>query len=258
MHSAPKVDVWLPYRRPRPGARVRLFCFPFAGGGASVFHDFQEGLPPHVEVLAVQLPGREGRLAEALVPEMTRLVPMIADSLTPHLTLPFALLGCSMGARIAFELARELRRRGVLAGTASATSRLLHLFALACPAPHLSDDDVAHTLPDAALIERLRTLGGMREEVLAHRELMELLLPVFRADAAVTETYACADEPPLDAPLTVIGGLSDAKVDRAALDAWRQHTTGAFALALVPGGHLFVQTARARQMVLAKVARELG
>src|SRR5262249_38813267 len=155
-------DPWLPTRRPRPGARVRLFCLPYAGGGASMYRGFHDALPADIEVCAVQLPGRETRLREPPVADLAKLVPMVADGLGPHLGSRFALFGHSMGATLAFELARELRRRG--AGTP------VHLFASACPAPHIADTDDTHTLPDEAMIEQLRALGGMSPEVLAHRE----------------------------------------------------------------------------------------
>jgi medium-chain acyl-[acyl-carrier-protein] hydrolase len=244
----PAGDAWLPFLRPRPSARLRLFCFPYAGGGASLYRGFQEELPAHVEVAAVQLPGRETRVAEAPVPEMQRLVPLIADGLAAQLDPPFAFFGYSMGSLLAFELARELRRRGA--------PLPVHLVAAACRAPHLPDEDATHTLPDGALIERLRALGGMSEEVLAHRELMEMVLPIFRADASVTETYAHVAEPPLDVPITAVGGLTDEKATRAELSAWQAHTRRAFALAMLPGGHFFLRSARA--LLLSEVARALG
>lgn len=244
-----KPDPWLPYRKPRPGARVRLFCFPYAGGGASMYRGWQEELPTTIDVCAVQLPGREGRLREAPVAELSRLVPMMADGLAAHLAAPFAFFGHSMGAVLAFELARELRRRALPAAA--------HLFASACPAPHLPDDDATHTLPEDELIGRLRDLGGMSEEVLAHRELMEMILPVFRADASITETYDHVAEAPLAVPFTVFGGLTDAKATRADLDAWRQHTAAAFALAMVPGGHFYIQDA-GRAPVMGAIARTLA
>jgi medium-chain acyl-[acyl-carrier-protein] hydrolase len=241
-------DPWFPYLRSAPHARVRLVCFPYAGGGASVFRDFAAGLPAGVEIAAVQLPGREGRVAEPPVAEMDRLVPAIAGALARLPALPFAFFGHSMGALIAFDLARELRRR--------AAPLPFHLFASACPAPHLPDLDDAHTLGDSALIERLRALGGTSEEVLAHRELMEMILPVYRADASLTETRRHVEEAPLDLPITALGGRDDDRATPAELDGWRQHTRAAFARETVPGHHLFLQTARAE--VLAVVARVLS
>jgi medium-chain acyl-[acyl-carrier-protein] hydrolase len=247
----PPSDPWLPYRKPRSQpARIRLFCFPYAGGGASMYRGFSELFPQTIEVCAVQLPGREGRLREAPIADISALVPKIADGLQKPLAEgPFAFFGHSMGSILGFELSRELRRRNHPAPA--------HLFASACPAPHIPDDDETHTLGDDALIDKLRELGGMSEEVLAHRELMEMILPLFRADAAVTETYVHAEEEPLATPITAFGGLADDKATRADMDAWRKHTRGAFALAMVPGGHFYVQDAAARGPVLAAVARTL-
>lgn len=244
-----KPDPWLPYRKPRAGARVRLFCFPHAGGGASLYRTWQDDLPLSVEVCAVQLPGREGRLRDTPVPEMARLVTMIADGLGPHLGQPFAFFGHSMGAAIAFELARELRRR--------AGPQPVHLFASACPAPHLPDTDATHGLPEAEILERMRALGGMSEEILQNRELMEMILPVFRADAAVTETYAHAPEAPLEVPVTAFGGIADEKATREDMEAWRQHTRRAFTLTMVAGNHFYLQ-GEGRRPVMATVGKAIG
>jgi medium-chain acyl-[acyl-carrier-protein] hydrolase len=162
--------------------------------------------------------------------------------------MPFAFFGHSMGSWIGFELCRELRRHG-----GPSPRRLV---VSACPAPHIPDDDPTHTLPDEAMIDHLRALGGMDPEVLAHRELMEMILPVFRADAAVTETYQHTEEPPLDVPINALGGLSDEKATRAELEAWQRHTTGAFTLQMFPGGHFFLQSQRAT--LLSALGRLLG
>lgn len=243
-----KPDPWLPFRKPRPAAKVRLFCFPYAGGGASLYRTFQDELPASVEVCAVQLPGRESRVREEPVAEMSRLVGMIAGGLAPHLTPPFAFFGHSMGSMIAFEVARELRRRG--------RPTPMHLFVSACPPPHIPDDDETHELPDDQMIEKMREIGGMSDELLSNRELMEMILPLFRADAAVTETYLYTDEPPLDLPITAFGGLSDEKATRAQLSEWRQHTTASFTLGMVPGNHFFIRDARAP--VMSVLARSLA
>ena len=249
--SGPKprspAEPWLPYLRPRPAARLTLFCFHHAGGAASAFRGFHEGLPD-VEVAAVQLPGREARMREALVEDMTRIVPRVADALAGSMTRPFALFGHSMGALVAFELCRELRRRKAPAP--------VHLFASAAPAPHILDTDGTHLRSEAGLIERLRELGGVSEAVLAERELMAMVLPIFRADAAMTETRVYTEEAPLDVPITALCGTEDEKSKRADLEGWQQHTRGPFALHMVPGGHMFLQTARAE--VLARIAQALG
>jgi medium-chain acyl-[acyl-carrier-protein] hydrolase len=229
-------DPWIPYRWPRPTARVRLLCLPHAGAGASIFRAWADGFPDDVEVAAVQLPGREARIGEAPIAAMRDLVPRLTDAVRPYVDLPFAIFGHSMGALVGFELARELRRRSL--------PRPFHLFASACRAPQFPDRDVVHHLPDAELVAHLRALGGASEAVLANDELMQLVLPALRADAAVTETYAPTDEPPLGCPITVFGGREDPKTAHPELDGWREHTLGAFALEYFPGDHFFLQSAR--------------
>src|SRR5580765_133219 len=111
MFPAPSCELWLPFRQTLAAPRLRLFALPFAGGGASTFRQWPEGLPADIECCAVQLPGRETRYKEPGFVRMANLVAALAESLAPEFDRPFALFGHSMGALVAFELARELRRR---------------------------------------------------------------------------------------------------------------------------------------------------
>ena len=218
-------------------APLRLFCFPYACAGASVFYSWPSELTTDVELCAVQLPGREDKLLE---PPFVRLEPLteaLADALQPHLDKPFAFFGHSMGALIAFEFARQLRRQK-RAGPA-------HLFVAGHRAPHLPDRrPPIHHLPDELLIEELRRLKGTPEEILEHAELSRLLFPLVRADFALCETYSYLPEPPLDCPIAAIGGIEDAEVAGNELAAWREHTRGAFHLQMLPGDHFFLHNAR--------------
>jgi medium-chain acyl-[acyl-carrier-protein] hydrolase len=244
--SAP--DRWIARRAPAPAARLRLFCFPYAGGGASIYRGWQQSLPAEVDVCPVQLPGRESRIAEPPFDRIAPLAGALADALAPHMDVPFAFYGYSNGALIGFELARELRRRGMRMPE--------HLFAAACPAPHLPDrDPPIHALPDDELVAEIRRLNGTPEEVLRSEELMRLLIPLLRADAAIHETYVHEPEEPLDVPITAIGGTDDPKADRGEMEAWREHTRAAFALRMVPGDHFFIHSAPS--VVLRDLAQEL-
>jgi len=241
-------DPWIPRRHSAPKARLRLFCFPYAGGGASIYRTWQESLPPEVEVCPVQLPGREGRLREAPFDRLSPLVRALAEALRPHMDLPFAFYGYSNGALIGFELARELRRRGMRGPE--------HLFAAACPAPHLPDKDPPiHDLPDDQLVAEIRRLNGTPDEVLRNDELMQLLIPLLRADAAIHETYAHEEEAPLDVPITAVGGADDPKAERPEMEAWRLHTRADFDVRTMPGDHFFIHSSQA--LLLRDLARDL-
>lgn len=238
---------WLARYRPIPAARSRLFCLPFAGGTDATYRAWPDSLPADVEVCGVCLPGRDARRREPPHARLSTLVPALADALAPELSRPFSLFGHSMGACIAFGLARELRRRGARAPELLVVSGRR--------APQLPERDPWHALPTAALVERLRRLGGTPEVVLREPELMAMFLPVIRADLAVVEAEPYQDEPPLGIPIVALGGESDERCRPEELAAWRAQTTSSFSSSMFPGGHFFV-TSVARQ-VLAAVSTAL-
>ncbi|HWP45366.1 MAG TPA: thioesterase II family protein [Blastocatellia bacterium] len=239
---------WFSLRRENPGARLRLFCLPYAGGGTNIFHNWPDGLPSSIEVRPVQLPGRGARLNEPPYTEMAPLVDAIMGSMLPYLDKPFALFGHSMGALIGFELARQLRR---VYG-----QRPSHLFVSASVAPHLAGSGrKVHAMLDPEFVEELRYLNGTPRELLANEEFMRLMLPVLRADFKVCETYTYVDDLRLDCPLTAYGGLQDESVRCQDLEAWRHHTTGSFAMHLFRGDHFFLHTAR--PLLLEVISRDL-
>ncbi|SRR5579875_217672 len=230
--------------------RLRLFCLPHAGGGASLFRGWADALPPEVEVCPIQLPGRENRLREPL---STRLIPLaetLAAALRPCLDRPFALFGHSMGAWIAFVLAHELSRRYRVAPA--------YLFVSGRRAPHLAAREAPiHALPDDQFIMALQDrYNSLPDAILREPELLEIYLPIVRADMAMVETFAYAPDVMLACPIAAFGGTEDRLVARDELSAWREHTTGSFTLKLFEGGHFFVQTAR--PALLSAVSRILG
>jgi len=194
-------------------ARVRLFTFPFAGGGTSVYRSWSAALPPEVAVCPVRLPGREARIHEPAPRDLVALARAAGDALRPHLDVPFALFGHSMGALLAFELARGLLRRG------DPAPRIL--YASGCAAPHVGTADAVSALSDHDFIAHLRKLGATPVEVLASAELLELFLPTLRADFVACERYAYAAGPPLRCRLIAIGGAADEQVSPDQLAAWR-------------------------------------
>jgi medium-chain acyl-[acyl-carrier-protein] hydrolase len=225
---------WLVTTRPKPNAAVRLFCLPFAGGAASAYRQWGDLVGPEMEVTAVQLPGREMRLREPPFDRVGPLVTAIADVLEGTLDArPYAVFGHSMGALIGFELVRELRRRGRTLPVA--------LVASGRNAPHMPPrDPLMHPLPHDEFVDRLRRFEGTPEAVLEHEELMEMLVPLLRADFAVNEAYDHVPEAPLELPLLAMGGDADEEVSREGLEGWERYTSGPFDLKVYPGGHFFL------------------
>jgi surfactin synthase thioesterase subunit/glycosyltransferase involved in cell wall biosynthesis len=220
----------------RPDAKVRLFCFPHAGAGASAFRGWR--LPAEIAVCPVMLPGRESRLAETPFDSMAPLVEALSQSIEQHLERPFAFFGHSMGAVIAFELSRALRRRG--------RPLPLCLLVSGARAPQFRRGHVPPPPPsDTELLDQLRHLDGTPREVLGNDELMRMMLPAMRADTTLYRNYVYAEEPPLPCPIRAYGGLDDPNISRAQLEAWADETTADFKLRMFTGGHFYLNTNQA-------------
>jgi len=235
MVPIPGAWFWIP--RPIALPRARLFCFPYAGANAMVFRTWAAHLPPDVELVAAQLPGRGSRIREAPTTRLEPLVEALGQALAPS-RVPFVMFGHSMGGLVAFTLCRWLRARGWPAP--------MHLFISGRRAPQFPD---AHPftgeLTDDYILSCIRRFGGTPASVLAEPELMELLLPVFRADIELLRAYRHVPAEPIDAPLTALGGTKDETVQPAHLEGWREHTRGPFALCMFEGDHFFLHTAEA-------------
>jgi surfactin synthase thioesterase subunit len=248
MTAPDKPDKWVRRVKPDAGARLRLFCLPFAGGGTLAFRGWEREVPKGVEIALVCPPGREYRIGEPAFQDALSLVDAAAASVRQHLDRPYAIFGHSMGALLGYELTRRLRDLDAPAPA--------HLFVSGHRAPHLPDRGPAFAdLPDDAFLAELRRYNGTPEGVLASRELMDLMLPLMRADFRVCETYVHRPGPPLACPISVYGGLGDPDVTREELDAWSQHTTGACIVRMFPGDHFYAQKDPAR--FFAVFAREL-
>jgi len=231
-------DTWIRRPLPNPNARLRLFCFPYAGVGASIFRLWPDGLPGDVDVCAVQLPGRETRLRETPFMRITELVETLLPIVQPYLDRPFALFGHSVGAWISYELCRQLRSQSA--------RQPIHLFVSGRRAPHCPPSKPPmHVLSDDAFLEAVRTrYGGGAELVWQDAELMQFFLPILRADITMAETYEYTPAAPLECPITAFGGRRDENAGRAELDAWRTMTSEAFTVRMIPGDHFFVNEQR--------------
>lgn len=220
----------------RRGDGLRLICFPYAGGGPSLFRGWPLDLLRNIEVCAVQLPGREARMKEPPIGDLTRLVADLADAIEPSLDRPIALFGHSIGGLVAFEFARELRDRYGI--------EPVHLFVSGCPAPQLPDGERLSDLPDGEFLERVQRFNGTPREILGHAEMMELVMPTLRADFSLRDTYVHRPAPPLNCAISAFGGMADQAVGADKLEPWKAHTAEGFQLWLFQGDHFFVRTAQ--------------
>ncbi len=228
---------WFVVPKERKSAPVRLFCFPYAGGGTSAFREWPEKILPEVEVYLVELPGRGRRIRENLETKINPLVQNLAGAIAPYLDKPFVFFGHSMGALIAFELTRLLRARFNMLPEM--------LFVSGRGAPHVPDkQEPFHILPDDLFLEKLKELNGTPQEVLENEELMQLMLPILRADFTLCETYFYDPQEPLSCPITVFGGLEDHSVEHSALKEWQKHTQDEFSLHLLAGDHFFIYSSK--------------
>lgn len=243
-------QTWIGRPAPRDGARLRLFCLPYAGGGTTAYRPWIEHLPADIELCTVRLPGREMRLREKPYTNMDDLVVDLSESIEPLLDRPYALFGHSMGAWVAFALAHQLRRRS--------SPQPIHLFVSGRRAPQLPEAEAPlHQLPDADFVAAMvRRYDAIPQVLLQDVALLRLFLPALRADMTMIETYRYAEEPPLRCPIAAFGGWEDRRATQAGLSAWRDHSTGAFALRMFPGGHFFIQSTR--ESLVEEVVRALA
>jgi surfactin synthase thioesterase subunit len=229
---------WIIRPSPRADAQVRLFCFPFAGGGASAFKPWANALPDHFELCVIQMPGREERLAEPLMTDMSELVTALTQEIAPLTDRPFAFFGHSMGAIVAYEVACRLRDTGA--------GQLSRLFLSARAAPQLQQDGTPlRHLDDEAFIERLQKVyGAVPEAIRQSAELRDIFLPILRADVALLETHADTRPEPLPCPITALGGANDPAISAGMLAGWQDRTSAGFAQCEFPGDHFYVNSER--------------
>ncbi len=227
-------DAWV-LPESEPESRIRLFCFPYAGSSAQVFRGWQQELPKEIEVNPVHLPGRGKRLSETPFTDLLALAEVLAAELSPHTGKPYALFGHSVGATIAFEVARTLRREGL--------PLPLHLFVSGCRAPQLSHSrHRSYDLPSAELIGRLRKLNGTPSQILESPDTMEFFLPIIRADLQMIQTYNYLVEAPLGCPISAFGGWQDLEEPLEMISAWCEQTTASFQRQMFAGDHFFLHS----------------
>ncbi|HEX9840753.1 MAG TPA: alpha/beta fold hydrolase [Anaerolineales bacterium] len=242
-------NVWFVCTQTIPEVETRLFLFPYAGSGPALFRKWSAQPLNHIEAWIAHYPGRGSRHSESPVKQITTLAERLAQAIPQLLDKPFALFGHSLGGLVAFELVKYLRNNDLPQPTI--------LFVSACGAPHLRDPHPPiHALPDAEFIETLKEFNGIPSEFLHLPDVMELLLPVLRADLEAIESYVYTpDELPLNCPIVAFGGLNDPRVSRGRLEGWALHTDSSFKSQYFPGDHFFINTAR--ESIMAFINAEI-
>lgn len=227
---------WLSFPKPNPDARLRLFCFPYAGGGAHIYFPWQKQLSPWIEVCAIQLPGRGVRFSDKPYSNHQHIVSEVLDSMTEYMDKPFAVFGHSMGALLAYELIQEIQSKGL--------PQAEHLFVSGRRAMHV-DTKIRpiYDLPETELISELRKLNGTPVEVLENKELMSLVLPVIRADFKLCDTYSHSEHHnKLEVNITAFEGDNDHKAQGSNVSAWQELTSGYFESKKLSGDHFFIHS----------------
>jgi surfactin synthase thioesterase subunit len=225
---------WFKCFKPKPDADFRLFCFPYAGSGASVFRKWAQESTPEIEVQGIQLPGRESRLREPLLTSVDSVVDALVHDMANLIDRPFSIFGHSLGALIGFELTRRLQKLSLPLPQ--------RLFVSARQAPHVPlEGQKIHLLPEAHLKAELRHYAGTPEVVLQDNDLMRVLLPIVRADLAMNETYDYVPGQPIPCPISAFLGSQDQKVSPSSVEAWATQTSKDFKVHRFYGNHFFIQ-----------------
>ena len=226
---------WLFCNKPRPHAALRLFCLPFSGGGASIYRDWPEAMGNNIEVQPVQFPGRESRFRETRETDADSLVKNIVNALEPLQDKPFAIFGYSLGALIAFEVCRELRKNNL--------NMPVHLFVAAMRAPQTpSVHPPLSLLPDDSFVQQIEHYYQPQNEAWKIPELREFSIPVLRDDFVLADNYEYRDEEPLSCPIDVFSGAQDLGAPPELTKCWSEQTSNRMDYHLYPGGHFFIDT----------------
>lgn len=215
-------------------AGLRLFCFPYAGAGASLFSSWRSYLPDNVELYALQMPGRENRFSEQHCTDMQYLVDHLIEEMQAMSDLPFIIYGHSMGALIAYELTKQLSSKQLKLPS--------HLLVAGKMAPHFDDGlHQIHQLEDQQFISELHHRYGGLDDVINEPELLELIIPILKSDIQLIEQYTPEVNQLINVPISAIVGCQDQSVNKQGISAWRELSALDYSCDEVPGGHFFVK-----------------
>ncbi|MEO1131185.1 MAG: alpha/beta fold hydrolase [Cyanobacteria bacterium J06639_1] len=239
---------WLIAPQPVLQPRLRLFCFPYAGGTSQIFRTWPNHVPDGVEIVVIELPGRGRRFREKSFERVSPLVRALAEAIAPHLTIPFAFFGHSLGALVSFELARLLRE------TSNVLPKVLYVSAR--KAPQLPKSRSIYHLPDSEFIAEIQKFNGTPTAIFESEEFKQIYLPSLRSDFSIIDRYEYVEKAPLPCPIVTFGGHSDRETNQEDLEAWQAQTSSHHELRMMSGGHFFINTSTVP--LLASISSDLG
>eukprot|EP01027_Heterolobosea_sp_BB2_P012671 GEZU01018337.1.p1 GENE.GEZU01018337.1~~GEZU01018337.1.p1 ORF type:complete len:285 (+),score=61.96 GEZU01018337.1:344-1198(+) len=268
MQRSVVIDKWftffIPPTPPKDGPKLRLFCFPYAGGSAAVFSDWCRLLPNDIEVVGVTLPGRLHRAMEkdyyrdvckAAYDITNAILPFIQEednnnnnNLQGKKALPYAIYGHSLGSQISFEVMRELRRRG--------KKLPVMAFPAGCGAPSVARSTNIGSYTQEQFVNLLRDVGGTPKEILDNPEFWDLIVPHTQADWSMLDNYSCTKEDPFDIPMVLFMGIEDF-IPLHEQQEWRIHTTKQFTVYTLPGNHFFLHKDQSQETMVALIHQKL-
>lgn len=225
-------DVWLTSINDSRNPSHQLFCVPYAGGGVSIFRPWRKYLAPEIAAYAIQLPGRESRFTEPPISDLMTIAKASAEAISRICDRPFSIFGHSLGAAIAYEITVDLEARGLkpeqlfISGRQSPDRKSLR-----APISHL---------PDLEFIEQLKGYNTTPPEIFENREIVELLLPMLRADFSMAENYQHQINSKVYAPIIALGSKGDIWLTPQSISEWSQKTDGSFSSHWFEGGHLYL------------------
>lgn len=222
-------------KEPDPNDKLRIFCLPYAGGGASAYRNWGTYFPNDIGVYPIQIPGRENRITEKALTDMDELVNGIVNAMLPYLGVKFLIFGHSLGAKISYEVCNRLREKWDITPS--------HLIVSGSRAPHIPEPEPLHHLTDADFIEAMKRYSGMSPEFLENKELLKLFLPIFRADFILDETYKFSKYEKFRFPITALYGDLDQDSEVETVEAWGEYTSVLFNKKVFHGEHFFIKTA---------------
>lgn len=220
--------------------RKRLVCFPYAGGGASAFYSWKK--LSDLCILPIQLPGRESRISESPHSKLRKVVEEISRDIETILRdNEIVFFGHSMGALLAFEVARQLNRNNIVTPT--------RLFLSGCSHPQDLDVKGIHKLPDEEFIDELRKRNGTPEKVIENEVLMSIILDYIRADFELCETYLYKKDSKINIPINLLCGKEDSFIKSAGLHEWEKETTKNVSIKFFQGDHFYFKEDRGESLL---------